>query len=208
MGRPREHKGPTQARILDAASRALAEGGAGEVTVRRVADEAGTTTRAIYSLFGGKEGLLKALFHDAAELMTRRHEEVPPHDDPVEEFLALSNGYRRAALERPYSYGLLMTGVPGFTPDGDDRALLFRSFRRVLEALDRFGTAGKLGGRDPLLVGRELWGLVHGLSSLELRGMLGTKAEADAAWRDAIATTLRGYDAVPPLPASPRQARR
>src|SRR5581483_373386 len=49
MGRPKEHGEETRERLLEAAARILTEEGAQAVTIRRVADEVGTTTRAIYS---------------------------------------------------------------------------------------------------------------------------------------------------------------
>jgi AcrR family transcriptional regulator len=163
------------------------------VTVRGVAERAGTTTRAIYSLFSGKEGLLRALYHDAAAVMTRYHEEVAADDDPVEEFLELAAAYRRAAMEHPYAYGLLMVGVPGFVPAAEDRALLRRSFTRVIATLERMAAGGQLGGRQPRAVASQMWALVHGLTSLELRGLLGDSKQADAHWRDAIASAIAGY---------------
>jgi AcrR family transcriptional regulator len=193
MGRPREHSEETRARVLDAASRLLSEEGVSGVSVRRVADAAGTTTRAIYSLFGGKEGLLKQLFHDAAATMTRYHEEVPPQDDPVAEILALADGYRRSALEHPHGYGLLLNGAPGFTPDREDQRVAQRSFARVVQAFERWGQDGRLGGREPRMVALDMWALVHGLASFELAGRLGSPEQADERWDEAVGNAVRGF---------------
>jgi AcrR family transcriptional regulator len=193
MGRPREHSDETRARILDAASRLLAGEGVAGVSVRRVAEEAHTTTRAIYSLFGSKEGLLKQLFHDAAETMTRYHEAVPEKVDPVEEILALADAYRRSALEHPHGYDLLLNGAPGFTPDRDDTRVAQRSFARVLGAFERWGDEGRLGGREPRMVALEMWALVHGLASFELAGRLGSRRQATQRWHDAVGNAVRGF---------------
>lgn len=193
MGRPREHTDETRTRILDVASRLLIEEGASGVSVRRVADEAGTTTRAIYSLFGSKEGLFKQLLHDAAETMTRYHEAVPEKDDPVAEILALAEAYRRAALEHPHGYDLLLNGAPGFVPDEEDALVARRSFARVLRAFERWGDEGRLGGREPRMVALEMWALVHGLASFELSGRLGSRRQATQRWRDAVGNAVRGF---------------
>ena len=58
MGRPREHDEETRAALRAATERIVAESGIGAFSVRAVAREVGTTTRAVYSLFGSKEGLL------------------------------------------------------------------------------------------------------------------------------------------------------
>jgi AcrR family transcriptional regulator len=170
------------------------------MTIRRVAEEAGTSTRAVYSLFGDKPGLCRALFHEAAETMRRHHEAVPVSDDPIAEIAQLALAYRAGALEQPNLYDLYLgRGVPGLQPTPADMALAFRSFERVLEALGRAAAAGRLGGREPERVGRQMWGLVHGLASLELLGYLGDAEAAGARWRDAVGAALAGYD----LPAQP-----
>ncbi|WP_327588043.1 TetR/AcrR family transcriptional regulator [Nonomuraea sp. NBC_00507] len=201
MGRPREHDEQTRRALLAVAGDLLASEGSAGVSVRRVSQEAQTTTRAVYSLFGDKEGLLRALYQQAAETMRRHHEAVPEHDDPLVEITALALAYRTAAREEPNLYGLFMSGsVPGFRPVGDDARLARRSLARVVQALQRFADAGELPGRDPRLVGQQLWGLVHGLATLELQGHLGPSDQAEARWRDAVLATVTGYRQPPPTP--------
>src|SRR5207248_521667 len=48
--------------ILGAASRILSEEGAGALTVRRIASEAGCSTMGLYSRFGGKDGVVDELY--------------------------------------------------------------------------------------------------------------------------------------------------
>jgi AcrR family transcriptional regulator len=197
MGRPPEHDERTAERLLAAAARLLSAEGAEAVTVRRVAQEAGTTTRAVYSLFGDKEGLLRQIYHEVAETMRRRHERVPQSDDPLTEITALALAYRRAALEQAHAYGLFMGLVPGFRPSQEDRDLATRSLRRVLTALTRFVDAGVFPVRDPRALGMQLWGQVHGLATLELRGYLGSRRQAEQCWRDAIAAHVSAYEHSP-----------
>ena len=61
MGRPKEHDEATRERLLDAAERLSATHGWEALTVRGIAEEAGTSTRAVYALFGSKQGLEQAL---------------------------------------------------------------------------------------------------------------------------------------------------
>jgi len=56
MGRPREHDEATRAALLEAAERIVADRGPTALSVRAVAEAAGTSTRAVYSLFGSKDG--------------------------------------------------------------------------------------------------------------------------------------------------------
>jgi AcrR family transcriptional regulator len=193
VGRPVEHGEQTRDRLLAAAAHLLHDEGADAVGVRRVAQEAGTTTRAVYSLFGDKEGLLRQLYHDAAEAMRRQHEEVPECEDPLEEITALALGYRRAALQHPNAYELFMGMVPGFDATQEDRDLATRSLRRVLSALTRFVDLGVFPDRDPRALGMQLWAQVHGLATLELQGHLGSPRDAELRWREAVAAHVWAY---------------
>ncbi len=204
MGRPREHGERTRAALLAAASGLLAAEGPRAVTVRRLADEVSTTTRAVYALFGDKAGLLRALFRLAAETMRRRHEQVPVTDDPVAEMVELALAYRAAAREQPNLYALYFGCiVPKDQLGDDDRALAYRSFARVLASVRRCVETGRFPGHDPTTVGMQLWALVHGLASLELRGFLGDEQIAAQHWHGAVTAALLGYQTAPapaPLP--------
>ena len=72
MGRPREHDDQTRESLRAAAEQLFSgERGPSGVSVRAVAERVGTSTRAIYSLFGSQEGLLvDALGQRAYELLT------------------------------------------------------------------------------------------------------------------------------------------
>lgn len=213
MGRPKEHGSETRAALLNAAGSLLHQEGPAAVTVRRVADEVGTTTRAVYSLFGDKSGLMKALYYEAAETMRRHHEAVPESGDPVADIPALALAYRAAALEQPNLYSLFIGSADARSVDEETVALAFRSLESVLSRIRRAVAEGRFPDRDPFDIGRQLWALVHGLASLELQGYLcdpGQNAEqADATgrriWLEAIGATLAGLEAAAQTkaPASP-----
>ena len=74
----------TAAALLDAAERTIAEGGVDALSLREVATSAGTTTRAIYSLFGSKDGLVGALGVRAFNLLQREVEALPATDSARE----------------------------------------------------------------------------------------------------------------------------
>src|ERR671936_1283772 len=95
MGRPREHDEATRERLLQAAERLSAAKGIEAVTVRAVADAAGTSTRAVYALFGSKEGLEQALHQAMFTRLRDLLEAVERTDDPRRDLLELALGYRR-----------------------------------------------------------------------------------------------------------------
>jgi AcrR family transcriptional regulator len=60
--RRREQAARTQEAVLGAARRLLLENGYAATTVARIADEAGTSVDTIYKAFGGKSGVVRALW--------------------------------------------------------------------------------------------------------------------------------------------------
>jgi AcrR family transcriptional regulator len=191
MGRPKEHGEETREQLLEAAARLLSEEGVDAVSVRRLAQEVGTSTRAIYSLFGSKEGLLTAMYRRAADTFNRLHQAVPVQEDPLDELIPLGLAYRQSALEEPHLYGLLFGSTPGFRPSEEDMRLAQRSQFRVVDTLERAAKRGQLK-RDPWKIADEGWGLVHGLATLELMGCLGPPEAAEVIWRGALVTMLAG----------------
>src|SRR6478752_6240769 len=98
MGRPRRHDAATAEALLDAAERIVAADGPDALSMRRVAEEAGTTTRAVYSLFESKEGLLVALGNRAFEMLGSWINAYPRTDDPAADVVnAIVDNFRRWA---------------------------------------------------------------------------------------------------------------
>lgn len=198
MGRPREHDETTRQRLLDAAGRLLADEGPSALTNRRLATEVGVTTRAIYSLFDSKPGLLRALFQRAAHTMSTAMESVPHRPDPLDELRELSLAYRRAALDHPHLYRLQFEGgIAGYEPSAEDRALVQASFGRVLRTVARAVDAGLFPGRSAEVITLQTWATNHGLASLEIHGHLHPAERAEARWRDHVEAMIDGYRTAP-----------
>jgi AcrR family transcriptional regulator len=192
VGRPRQHNDETREHLLRVASAIIRRGGTEALTVRGLAAEAGVTTRAIYSLFSGLPELIAVLCNRSAEAMIRHHEAVPVTDDAISELLPLALAYRSAAREQADLYERLYTPTVV-----DGRAAMEypqqvqRTIHRVQDTIHRAILAGQLHGDDHDLF-QGLWAVVHGLTSLELRGVLGTPDECDRIWRETITTHIRG----------------
>jgi AcrR family transcriptional regulator len=192
MGRPREHGPETRERLLDAAARLLATEGLPALSVRRLSADVGVSSRAVYSVFGGMTGVLSALYRRAADVMNQHHEAVPRQDDPLAEIAELALAYRRGALAQRDLYGLyLERAVPSFCPSDDDVAYAMRAHNRAREAFGR-ACAAFAPASDPAFLTLQAWALLHGLSSLEIGGMLGSADEAETTWRAALDAMLRG----------------
>jgi AcrR family transcriptional regulator len=197
MGRPREHNDETRERLLRVAGAIIRREGTRGLTVRGLAAEAGVSTRAIYSLFSGLPELIGVLCTRSSEAMVRHHEAVPITDDPISEFLPLALAFRSGAREQADLYERL------YAPTNADGQLTVeyppqvqRTLARVKDTVDRAILAGQLRPVDDQALFQELWAIVHGLTSLELRGVLGSPEECDRIWHDTITTHVRGLAAV------------
>ena len=103
VGRRRAHDGTTAEALLDAAERTIAAEGVDALSLREVASDAGTTTRAIYTLFGSKNGLVAALGARAFNLLQRQIETLPVTGQPWEDLVDVALIFRHFALEHPRS---------------------------------------------------------------------------------------------------------
>jgi AcrR family transcriptional regulator len=160
--------------LLDAAGELLHREGPAALTTRRLADAAGTTTQSIYTLFGGKEGVVRAMFREGYARLEARIRRVRDTDDPLLDLRESGRAYRAAALASPHYYDVMFGHpVPEFTPDADDLAASAVTQALRERAVQRCIDAGLLvPDADARDLARWLWAVVHGLVSLELAGYL------------------------------------
>lgn len=187
MGRPRIHDERTRAALLEMAGRLLADQGPAAVSLRRLAEEVGASTQAIYTLFGSKQGLIRAMHREGFETLDHHLAAVEHDDDLAAHLRALVLAYRASALARPHLYDVMFAcPFPEFEPSEEDQRLALGTLERLREALRRHADAGALAGHDPDRLTVQVWALTHGLASLELQGALGDAADAATVWTSAI----------------------
>jgi AcrR family transcriptional regulator len=182
-----------------AAERLVAEGGPGAFSVRAVADEVGTTTRAVYSLFGSKEDLLvDALAQGAFEFLADGIDELVETDDPVADAVELGVAvFRALVLEHPALYRIAFQRiVPGFRAGPEVTEARERAFAGLLAKVQRLEDAGLLSpAKSVRQAAIEFNAMLEGLANAELRGttlsILPAGSE-ERAWRDALGTVVRG----------------
>ena len=198
VGRPREHDQLTAAALLAAGERAVAQGGLEALSVRGVAAEAGTTTRAVYSLFGSRDGLIAALGAHTYDLLRTALERLPQTADPQADMVEAGLMFRRFALEHPalFSIGIQRTLTsselwPQFRAAAND-ALAVLSQR-----LARLQENDLLAGRTVRDATTQFHALCEGLAALELREALPPK-DAERIWRDALTALIAGFAITPP----------
>jgi AcrR family transcriptional regulator len=199
VARPKLHDEALRIRLLDTAAALLSSEGPDALSLRRLAAEAGTSTSAVYALFGGKPGILRGLFIEAFTRFGAYLDQVKPSGDPLADLLALGHAYRASALADQHLYAVMFgSPVPGFEPTPQDYAHAEATFVPLLDTVRRAIAAGLLRDADPGLVATALWANVHGLVSLELRGaMPAAVAPAGELFETAIRANLAGWRTTP-----------
>jgi len=194
VGRPRLHDEQTAEALLDAAEAIVAAGGPDALSVRRVAEQASTTTRAVYSLFESKEGLLVALGNRAFEILGSWAAEMSRTEDPAADLVnaAVSN-FRRWALEHPglFRIAFQRNEIPPQLAERF-RPTRLKALAGLVEVVSRaLGLQGGLANPDVREATMKFDAMCEGLALLELRGVL-PPDRAEQIWREALAALVSG----------------
>lgn len=155
--------------ILAVAERIFVEKGFEGATIRKIADEVGLSSTALYMHFADKGEILNEICRNAFErLLERQLRCANSSTDPLICIRDLSRGYMEFGFEHPNAYRLafMMPTLP--SSDGSETvaqqaaAQLYTNF---VTAIDGAIKAGQLKG-DVTVVTQLLWVSVHGLVSL------------------------------------------
>lgn len=180
-------------RLVDEAGRILSAEGAAALSLRRLAAATGTSTMAVYTLFGDKQGLIAAMYRAGFErLGDTLRASVGAADDPLTALANLGFAYRRAALANPHLYDLMFgRPVASYEPDAETKEIADAAYRPLVEGVQRCLDSGALVAQPAEgaaeRIGLYLWAVSHGMVSLELAGQLPGELEArDVLYRDAL----------------------
>ncbi|HEX6652687.1 MAG TPA: TetR/AcrR family transcriptional regulator [Thermoleophilaceae bacterium] len=203
MGRPREHADETRVALRLAAERLVATGGPAAFSVRAVAQEAGTTTRAVYTLFGSGDGLLvDALAQAAFEFLADEIDRLVETGDPAEDLVDVGVlVFRRLVTEHPALYRIAFQRiVRNLRPGPELTAARERAFRGLLQKVQRAADAGRLGNKPVREATVEFNAMMEGLANAELRGGVFRnlpEGDEEDAWRQALRSLVHGFAVAP-----------
>ena len=194
MPRPRTHDDALRVRLLDRAGVLLSKEGISALRLRRLAADVGTSTTAVYSLFGGKPALVKELFVEAFHRFGGRLRAVPRTDDPGEDLIQLGLAYRHSALADPHLYPIMFANiVPGFEPDEQVSEEALAALTPLIDVVQAGIDGGVFAHVPAEVVVMSCWGLAHGLVSLELNGYAPEDLDMDASYERALRSNLTGW---------------
>lgn len=198
MARPVVYDDVLRRRLLDVTADRVAERGANAVSLRELANAADTSTTAVYSLFGGKAGLLAAVIMDGFESLGVAQEAAEPGGAT-----AMAKAYRSWALAHPRLYRMMfsaMTRESGYELGPTD-------LPAAMEPLHRWITAAVPEHFTEEEIARETvaaWAQVHGIVSIELSGLVPPVVSAEDVFHSVIASIAAGLRVLSPeLPPPP-----
>jgi AcrR family transcriptional regulator len=187
MAAPKRRRTPTgrvQVALVDAAERVLVRAGPTGITVRAVALEADVAPMGVYNHLGGKQGLTNALFERGFEGL-RAAVADPPGDNALERLGESGRGYRRFALSHPQHYSIMFD-----QPAPAEAYIGTGAFEALADHVRLAIAAGYVRTADPYAIALQIWCVVHGRISLELRGFIDATT-ADASYEDLLQFILR-----------------
>lgn len=162
------------ARLLVAAAALLGSEGPGALTTRRLAAEAGTSTMAVYTHFGGLPALVRAVVADGFARLRARVAVVPRTDDSLHDLTAMAGAYLAHARAHPDLYAVMFgtASLGGYRLTDEERAGGLTAFQQLVDAAARCVDDGRLRG-EPTVVAGQLWLALHGYVMAELAGYQG-----------------------------------
>ncbi|AQR62178.1 TetR family transcriptional regulator [Brevundimonas sp. LM2] len=187
----RKPKGEGHARraeILEAAERVFVEVGYDGATIRRIADEVGLSSTALYMHFSEKSEILHEICRCTFARLQALNESVMAEPGcPQERLRRLMEAYVAFGFDNPNAYRLTYLTRPIEARDGAQTAAqslggdLFRAFESVVADV---AAEGHLRG-DAKTAAQTLWAGIHGVVSLMI-----TKPYFDWVGREALTKSM------------------
>ncbi len=193
MPRAKQRTPELRAEVLRVAVDTVAAEGVAALTARRVAAGAGTSTPAVYELFGDKAGLVREVVFEGFASLRQRFDRLRLGDDPRRDLLRTLHAFRDFARDNPALAQLMFArGFADLDPGPADRAAGEATRRFVVERVRRCIAAGVIRG-DDRDVAHALLALAQGLAAQESAGWLGrSRASRDRRWDVAVRAMLDG----------------
>ncbi len=157
--------------LLERAARMLAA--REPITLRSLVAGTGVSTMAVYTHFGGMDGMWRALRQEGFTLLAARFTTLEPSTDPVQDLTSLLSAYLDHALDHPDLYRVMFDA----SVDLEDLGAADATLEHLVRAVRRAQGSGRLrADLPPLDLAVQCWVIGHGLVSLVATGPLPLQA--------------------------------
>jgi AcrR family transcriptional regulator len=169
---PRTPEPEVRQRLVETAARLLADEGPAALSTRRLAQEVGTSTMAVYTHFGGLPQLVRAVVSEGFTRLAEHMAAVPETDDPLADLARLGEAYRANAHDNPHLYAVMFgsASLGGYRLTREELAEGRYTFDVLVAGTQRVMDAGIWTPGDAEAVAGQLWASLHGFVMLELAG--------------------------------------
>jgi AcrR family transcriptional regulator len=168
--------------LLSAAKDAIRVDGIDGMNLRQIALQCGTSTQSIYTIFGGKEGLVATVFRYLVENFAQAiADALAKGAGPAERLRAVGRMHRQLAKSDP---ALFLALTQSKTNEGNSQLALLRQSLAATRFAETVRDGQRLGifrpDIDPIETFEAMCSAGHGLVVFELCGFFQTDAEAEA----------------------------
>ena len=178
-----------RAEILEAAERIFVADGYEGATIRKIADDVGVSSTALYMHFRDKDQILSEICLNAMQTLLEQNSEIAARPvDAVTRVRLMLEAYIRMGLEHPNAYRLVFcaTQRPGSSPQQEATAEIgAKCYERYSGVVREIAAAGRLRAGDADTASQTLWAACHGLVALMI-----TRPQFDWAPADALASVM------------------
>lgn len=181
--------------LIEAATATIARSGIDALALRGLAREVGTSTNAVYTMFGGKSGLVDEVLDRGRRSLFEAQTAIPATDDPLADFLTLGRAYRRWAHANPAMYAVIFS-AQGAGVTLPEEGTLPHALQPLAAVLSRLIHSGIFRPEPLATLTLSTWAMVHGAVSLEL-DLFATRPRelADAAYEAHLHAGIRAWRA-------------
>ncbi len=159
-----------RAEILEAAERIFVAEGYEGATIRKIADEVGVSSTALYMHFRDKDEILIEICNSTMETLLASNSEISARPiDAVARVRLMLEAYVRFALAHPNAYRLAFCSAPqaAFAEKAiDPNDVGEKTYARYVGVVREIAAEGRLRSGDPDTAAQALWAACHGMVAL------------------------------------------
>ncbi len=180
--------------LLDAARDIFLNEGIRGLSVRRVAEQAGCTTMAVYSQFKRKDGILRILFDEGFEMLSLAQHAVDAKLENEDKVLAICHTYRATASSYPHHYALMLGQHSGeYSPSKASQSKAMKTLDFLIQSVSMMRSMKNQTRQASEELANALFAFCHGWVSLERAGFLAASQENQRVFEGAVLSLTVGF---------------